>query len=566
MKDDGYPKEAPLAANSAEAELTVAAQHEQKSPSFSGSLGFLIGLFAIILFLVPQVSLVSQRVVMGLQERYWQLDNEEAALLWQSWLVRDGSLPYNPLGDSPPWVVGTYPPLTYALVAMLTPAENQRVAPDYRPFRVVVAFFGFLSITVTGFLVATALRGLEARLWIALGLVAATLFGTTFEFHRWIPYARVDFPALGFSLLGLWLFLLADRGNHRRQRLLGYVLSAAALVAAGYCKQSALAVPMTIVFGLLWDRRWKDLVVWGSLYASFGIVPFVILTWATAGQFPLHTIIYNANTLHLETLWIWARHGVRFHGFWLVALGALILGAFLIRNRGQSAKSQEFHFPQTSPTSSCWVRAFFLYFLFSWAQSLTIAKAGSAENYLLEPLAATAILTATLLGLLFQSSSRPLPRLALSFAMVGLLLHGFNLQGWVGWAPPTKFTYQVGGPGPRDRQAQSELLRMARSAQKRVLSEFAHLHLALGQPVVYQPFIMSELARQGKWDPSPFLKTLRNETYRLVVLQQPLAQSGPVFTQEMIAALEENFEEAPQSPLVGERTRTFVFVPRQPYP
>lgn len=77
-----------------------------------------------------------------------------------------------------------------------------------------------------------------------------------------------------------------------------------------------------------------------------------------------------------------------------------------------------------------------------------------------------------------------------------------------------------------------------------ILSDRAGVALMAGCPPEFQPFILTQLSREGKWDQSGLLKRIREKTYPLVILQFNLDEpqwDRESFTPEMIDALKESY-------------------------
>jgi hypothetical protein len=496
------------------------------------------------------------RVALGLSHPTFQMDNEEGALLYQSLLLKRGATPYRPITDYP-YVVGTYPPLYLALAAPLTSA----VDPTLYGGRMVSAVALFVCLAALAGIVAAIARS------FAGALLAPALFLATFEVYSWAPYFRVDCLALALSLLGL----LSAIASATRPRL--HVFTAILFALAFFTKQTAVAAPLAF-FVTLTLRSPRRVIRPLSLYLAAVALPFILFTLLTRGQFFVHTVVYNANRMNWPDLIVWLRHLERFY----LMLGAAAVVSLAVifqwrtgRLRVSAASSDGGSSPaplhaepaltgepaphepsdgSTVPEASAPPPAqshdnvilLICYVIISLANVLALAKAGSAENYLLELLAAIAILVGCATGVALSraggADSSPDPFLRRLLPLV-VLAHAI----WVTDKAPLMFS-PARNPSPEDFRNAALVTQHLRSARPPVISELACYTLFAGRDVVFQPFIMSELARQGRWNASKFIADLRAGRFGVIAATVDLA--APVytdaFTDAMRAAIRETYE------------------------
>jgi len=68
-----------------------------------------------------------------------------------------------------------------------------------------------------------------------------------------------------------------------------------------------------------------------------------------------------------------------------------------------------------------------------------------------------------------------------------------------------------------------------------------------GRRIYLQPFEMSQLANEGKWDQGPLLRDIADEKFSAVLIFEPPGASGLVedrWTGEMLEEIEANYEPA----------------------
>lgn len=526
-------------------------------------------ILASALWLIAQGgAAVASRISVGLEHPYFQLDNEEGALLAQVLDLKKGRLPYRPIEDYP-FVVGTYPPVYLFAASLLTSTE----LPSLWGGRAVSAVG--LLLTLIGLAVAS---GCGARSVLA-PLVALGLYLATFEVYSWAPYFRADFLACGLSLVGLAVVLSLPT---RRSLWLAAILFALAF----YTKQTSVSAPVATSVALWFcDRSAARRFLW--LAVSAVSIPFILLTVVTKGQFFLHTVTYNANKMNWGDVIVWARHLWRLYPFLLGLLGATVaLVAFQKKmfmsasEQGPSkdepilgARSKESDCDTSNGTctqeyllnlSQLSVRRRFAgavsitYFMISLINVIAIAKSGSAENYLLEPLAAVSLLVSVVIGTLLRSpvifesvTFHPVHLLAIL-----LLCHSISIGHlrpiWAGKEP-----------SPDDFKNAAFVTQRLRAAEPPVLCELACYTVFAGKEVLFQPFIMSELARQGKWSEEPFVHDLSNGRYSLIITSVDLQSEAytDAFTPRMREEIRRNYRL--QTKLENGRLwRYYLYVPQ----
>ncbi len=531
------------------------------------------------LMLVAPLPVVRARAAVA--HAWFQMDNEEGALLFQALELRAGRSIYRPLTDYP-FVAGTYPPV-YPMLAGLFADPS---APDFRAGRVIslAACLGAAMML----LVTVAFRTRN----LVTAALAAALFLATFEVHSWLPYYRVDMLALFFTVLGVGSMALSPRERAARR------VSVALFALAFFTKQTHVAGPLAVgVWMLANDRRGG--LRWCAMMTAAVAVPFAVLTAATRGQFAIHTVWYNMNTWRPGDVAVWARHVWRFYP-WLVAAGvaALAAGAVLARIRpaanpvsesGTGVPPVKPELVQEAPDTPTTQSVFNgtgesqvsgspprpahasaghapipeLYLLFSLLNFVAIGKAGSAENYLLEPLAAFALVVGDMLGRLTRAQFVPglrVPARLGALVLTGLMLgHGIHVSRLA----PILFSRPM--PSAPDLEAASRVAREVIAARGDTWTELGIFNLLAGRPIHLQPFIMSELARQKKWDQARFLGDLERRRFALIVTNFDAAtgDATDVYTPEMLRMIRLHYREAERIES-GRTWRYYLYRPSRP--
>lgn len=478
---------------------------------------------------------VAFRLEAGLKYPY-QLDAEEGFVYKQALDLTEGRSIYPPI-EVEPYLVGNYPPAYPALTALLLKAGVRGLPAG----RWVVAFAaGLIAVLLIGVAYGAARNG-------AVALLAPLLFLVSYEFYTWSPYARVDLPALAFTLAGIAAFVFS------RTRP-GLVFSALFFVAAAFTRQTAILAPISCALALLVAERRR--LAWFLVpYLGAGLGLFVILNVALKGEFWNHLVVYNRNEMDWAALRSVLKHEIWFfYRWWILALagGGLLaaLGAWIASGRAEGDRHERDDRPDEDERVRR-RRIFFPSFFILSALSLTaFAKSGSAANYALEPLAAASLFLAFVVGRLLDQSRegiaavRTTAVLGLLLVCCGLWIHvvrmlpvnwsdalpdreGMQRLGtWmderrVGWA-----LFSSRNPDAAEITRGDRMVDLMRSARGEVLSELPIFALEAGKAVVFQPFIMTTLAREGRWDPEPLLEDFRQKRFELILTTQDLRGVG----------------------------------------
>jgi len=211
--------------------------------------------------------------------------------------------------------------------------------------------------------------------------------------------------------------------------------------------------------------------------------------------------------------------------------------------------------------------------LYAVLASLTfpaIAKAGSAENYLLEPLAAVAVMLASVMGYAMSESANTRriwsSRLAAVVLVALTFLHAnWLLRGDFGGLRPWMALFGRQVPLQQEGlDAARQLLREVDRANGPVVAEDpVFLTLNVRRPVI-NPFIMKQLAQEGMWDQSPFVDDIADRRFPLIVTTEDFNTGDDFarYTREMVEAIRENYRLADQYDLGVGGQVYFVYRPK----
>lgn len=530
------------------------------------SLMLLAGCF--LLFKVAPLPF--ERADIAIRHPWFQMDNEEGALLFQSLELKRGHSIYHSL-SRPPFVAGTYPPVYMLVASLITNSDNPTLLGGR-----TVSSAACIGIAV----VIMSIIAIRTRL-VAAGLFAAMAFVSSFEVYCWVPYFRVDFLAIFLSILGLGCVAVSPR--ERSSRVLAILLFAAAF----FTKQTELAAPAAVTTYFLLNNWRNGVRFLLGLVIAIGI-PFAVLTIITGGQFARHTIIYNMNTFHPHDLVVWARHAWLFSR-WLIISGAatllsLALVAFAARRAAppQILADTDPELPaeepagdgtkqplpeEASPAPGYLLDPLPLFMLFSLFSFLAIGKAGSAENYLLEPLAAVVLCSADAVGRLL--SARYPARAVASVGALAitclLVVHSVHITQ----APIASIAFSPQrNPGEADFRAAARVVSRLEKVptDEATWCELGLYNILAGRGIYFQPFIMSELARQGRWNPAPFYEAIKSHKFKILISNYRMGSGDFTdgYTPEMIALITHNYDLDESASVESPLWKYFVYRPKAP--
>ncbi len=433
----------------------------------------LLGLFAALLLFMKSVI-----EVYGIP---YGIDFGEGYLANMSLEMVRGRNPYHAL-ENPPWIVSSYPSLYPFLNGLIMAAVGRSLLPGR-----FIATASLIGVIVTTIIL---LRRLGVGPTIAL-LMAGMMLVFPWPV-RWAQVVRVDTLGILFAILGLYFWV-------RSEGIRDASVSAVLFMAAAFTKHSLLAAPLAcLVYAFISrDRRRIAFLLMLAILVGGG---YGIANLVSGGGLFRHLFVYTANVFHVARLT--AGLGEYLKGTWILqiaALSSLLMPGTL-----------------TGPH-----RLFGWYYLFAHLTLLAYGFTGSDTNYYIEPLLSTTILGALALNKLTIKSDidtgverTPFSKRAIALA---LILAVIVLARFVNTSD-----FKVHRMNPERLSKGLELLQLCASAPGDILSEDASFSFIGGKRVLFQPYIMTLLARTGKWDETPLIQAIEEQQYSMIVLRVDL--------------------------------------------
>lgn len=466
-------------------------------------------------------------------------DYGEGPILFQVTALAAGKSIYLPIAEVP-YAVSNYPPVFHFATLLLT----QLIADPLTAGRVV----SFLGTLASGCLIYSLVQGALHRDHIPLarrtgGALAALFFLTHYTVIGWSTTMRVDTLALAFGLLGMQIFVLAIR-----RPALAWVYGLV-FVLAVFTKPNLIAAAVAaFATGYFLNRRSTMTAL--AVAAAVGLAGLGLISVATDGEFLRHVVTYNINEYRFDLLFSRLRQSLFWRGVDFVLLFGLV-GYATARLISRRRTRQDGVGSGTPDVPLLLFGGFMAASLVNVAGS---GKTGASVSYFLEFEAAASLLLGTLAVRLasYLRSHEWSPVALRHRLMVVVALAILGWQAMVGWN--VKFR-EPDWPAVAYSRQVAEIISTATGPV--VSEEMVLLHRA-NQPLYFQPFIMTRLARDGRWNPGPLIAATRRGEVAYVVLYSAIgsARYQRRFPEGFRVALESRYRLHAQIGHLG------VFVPR----
>ena len=416
------------------------------------------------------------------------IDYGEGFVLNQGNELANFRSPYQPI-DTPPWLVANYPPVYPAVVGVGIKAFGIQFH-----FGRLLSMLGILTAAFCLYRMVLYETMDRFSSWVA-GLA----WLCAYPVYNWGTHHRVDSLGIGLEAVGL---LLLIRRNHLKASAFVFLLSL-------YTRQTLIMGPLAGYFFLRRMNGPREAGRWfGGLLLAGGLV-FGAMTLLTGGEFARHLIVYNANEYNLKDVWRMFTGAVMTP----MKIPSLFMFFFLIR----SISMKRWDLPAICAPFS--ILTFFL-----------IGKLGSATNYLYE----FSFVSSWACGLIVAETRELVARgnylrqLPAFFLAMGVLFplhfpHAYGPFGVIDWG---------GTPVSASSQLTTSLVERLKKFDGPVFVQDAGLSLLSGHPLVWQPFVMTQLSQQNRWDIAPFHKKIRNKEFEALVLPIDLGADPEAWTRE----------------------------------
>ena len=458
----------------------------------------------------------------------YSIDFGEGILLAQSSMLVHGKNIYPPITDYP-YIVSNYHPLFPFLAGLPFVFTN----PGLWSGRLIALVSAIGSMIIIG-KIAAKISGKNE-----FGLICALLPLCLNYPYNWAYVYRVDYLGIFLSLLGLYLYMFPRKKGGIYWSILPFTL---AFLAKITCVIALIACIIDLV-------RKKDRVSWkffAIAILALGI-PYLILNLATGFGMFRDTIIYTANVFHISRMIDGFREILEYTlPLWLVIIISLTMG------------NGKFKFLIST------------YIILLFLSLVTYGAEGSDSNYFVELIFALSLGSMMWFPSKDQIQTKNNQALNYQWLMVAFVLV-FAIQGRIFDSDQFGQVHNL----RKLAQSQESVDKFIANTQGDIISEDVTFLAKNGKPMVFQPYIMSLLARKGKWDQSRFVNDLRNARFTIVVLRFDVnnpnntdkpGQYGDAgfdrFTDEMEKAIKDGYR-APFCPNPKSNNRWFIYLPKK---
>jgi hypothetical protein len=490
----------------------------------------------------------------------------EGLILYETLLVRQGSHPYVPITPEQ-FISGPYPPVYYWLAAWVLPAhlpgfsEPYHVESFFRPGRVISLLAALVAAGLVVLLVVfdggyDRMRMGRRAVWLAAmgGVMGGGLMLTLPQVMVWASRFRGDMLMVALTAAGLTCIAFA-RPNPRlfSAQSLALMLGAGFFSLAFFTKQTALAGPIAAAaFLLLRDRKLG--LRWCVLMGVMVVVPFVALDLLTGHWFYLKMVEYHSLPLRVLTLTRLVQMA-----FWedqwpliLIAAGYMLYRIGRLMGAGRTPwlamVSKGPDRPALAGRAGHTSLLIPLFALASFATLPTGAVVGADHNHLLmSGLAISACVGALFARLLWKAGSGRSGPVHLAVAAVAAsLVVVYNL---VTSAPSSWYDADLLVPHPLVQEQMRLIVHNVRQHPATTFfSDDPGIIALAGKRTPYDdPFTMTALALQNRWDESAFRRMLRNGDFGLLVLScdvinEPQGCRSDIFTPGVRDAIRDGYQ------------------------
>lgn len=442
------------------------------------------------------------------------VDYGEAPLMDQVRRIEKREILYKSDINEPPYVITNYPPLYASTVAAINSIFQ---IPSFQAGRITSSLFAIIC----GVILALLTYQVTGDKW--LGILSLALFlGQPFVI-TWSSFARVDFMALAFSLLGLWVLLRYPDSRY------GYILACFLFLLAVYTRQTYLLAAPLAGFMWLWHLDKKKALIFISLFGVSGLLIFGIINAVTHGGFYVNIVVSNLNR---NDYGHWKSMVNQLFNCWPIILTISgIIALVSIYSKFRTSQKRK------DPTL---IHPFIFFGIVFYSIgaviiAVTAIKVGSNINYFLELIAICAIWFCLALKLL-QSQNK-----ILQWTLWGIFFLQFI------WT--LTYSYQVSRINSADlsrqlaaRNALDPLVLSASQIGNVLSDDYMDLIVISDQSVYYQPFEYGELYYAGQWDPTNFVQQIERGEFPLIIIGGTSLDKHCCWPPPVIDALESNYQ------------------------
>ncbi len=424
------------------------------------------------------------------------LDPSDGGMLSSAWRVSRGERIFNVL-DKPPYIFNIH----NALFIFLSAAVFRLTGPMlWGPRLLGLVFFAGAA----GVLFLFVRRHTGS---VGAGLVAGLFMLVERHFFSRAALAVCDYPAIFFSVLGLYLWDSADRRKN---------LAPLAFTLAYFSKQSAALAPAAVFLALVFSKSWREAARFLVAYVLAMAAGFVLAGLLFGRAYFVNTLFYGVK----GTFSIWGGTRSLAVTLALYPLAFCAVGWVLARGKGATRLVVP------------------LYAALGTALAFTSGRAGGSRAYSFDLAAALALsvgLTWPRVASFFAEPSRRVPALAVAVLFIQMAMvpfgafSGLDLRArWMLWkGAPARGVYAA-------RKASFERKGM-------VLSGYTGYDVGTaGRNFTTDPHRLGQLLQVGVLSREPIKAAVKSKAFSAVIIPAPGRGFG-ILDERLKAAVRENY-------------------------
>jgi hypothetical protein len=353
-----------------------------------------------------------------------------------------------------------------------------------------------------------------------IGIIAALLPLAHPIIRDWLIEARIDYLALAFSIIGLYIAIRFINSKWLYLSILLFLL-------AFFTKQTTVTAFAAVLVFLLMNQRKKGLL-YAELFVGGLALVLTIGTVLTKGGLFDHMFLYNATSFSLLSLSSWLTK-LRLTLSPMVI--GLLLSVFYILSEYKQKKA-------LSIPALFWI-------ISGLVNMFLLMRPGSFINYSLEFILATCLCAGLFVGKILSGESNLkvlMPNLFKTWSekkqttsLMILLVFQIAVLG-IGHATPMPYAGYA--------EAVEKVKAIIADTSQPVITENAWLVLSEGKVPYIEPFVFTNLKLAGIWDDSKYIQDLKNQRFDYLVLTMPLISpyyDYSRFTQQQMELMESNY-------------------------
>jgi len=431
----------------------------------------------------------------------YQIGFGEGYVLNHADMLSKGHSLYNHNISTYPFLTAIYGPICPLICAGLIKIFGVSFAPG--------RFLGMSEAILIGALIYKIIQEETKNNYNAV-ISSLFFFASPYVYCQSRLYGEIVTLGMLFSLIGIYLVLKYEKTTK-------IYLSIPLFLLAVYTRQTFIAAAFAS-FIYLFTKKQKSAVKYVLLYMLSGLFIFLLANHVTDGQFYRHMIQYNIHQFNIFFMVIGYVRAILLHS---ILFGFAAAYALYVLSKKQ-------------------LSLFVIYFLISAGVAVTIGKAGSGgSSYMFELITVSYIL----FGMFFNEIKPQINEKdsIMSVLIAVMLILQLILFAHAPFVADSPFEASK-TPTHADVLNSQKVSLYIKNASGPVLSEDAGFALLNDKEVLLEPFVFTQLYKQGMWDQKKLVGDIHDRKFSLILLKFDLNENDSErFTKEMLNEMRKNY-------------------------